>query len=68
MGFYFDRKSTSKHEVPVFDHEGKIITESREIAKYFHENFNQDFHFNDHWYPSDQEERAKVKFERAHRS
>ena len=57
-----------KHEVPVFDHEGKIITESREIAKYFHENFNQDFHFNDHWYPSDQEERAKVKFERAHPS
>ena len=53
-----------KHEVPVFDHNGKFITESREIAKYFHENFNMAQEENDHWYPSDPEERKKVgKFE-----
>ena len=49
-----------KHEVPVFDHNGKFITESREIAKYFHENFNIAPEENDHWYPSDPEERKKV--------
>jgi len=37
------------------------VTESREIAKYFHENFNTDLEKNDHWYPSDREERAKVQ-------
>ena len=53
-------KKNPKHEVPVFVHEGKIITESRNIAKYFHENFNQDLEKNDHWYPKNEEERAKV--------
>ena len=50
-----------KHEVPIFDHDGKIVTESRGIAKYFHENFNQDIEKNDHWYPKDPSERAKVR-------
>ena len=50
-----------KHEVPIFDHDGQIVTESRGIAKYFHENFNQDLEKNDHWYPKDPEERAKVR-------
>ena len=53
-------KMNPKHEVPVFDHNGKFITESREIAKYFHENFNMAPDENDHWYPSDPEERKKV--------
>jgi len=53
-------KMNPKHEVPVFDHNGKFITESREIAKYFHENFNIAPEENDHWYPSDPEERKKV--------
>jgi len=53
-------KMNPKHEVPIFDHDGKIVTESRGIAKYFHENFNQDLEKNDHWYPKDPEERAKV--------
>ena len=51
-----------KHQVPIFDHDGQIVTESRGIAKYFHENFNQDLEKNDHWYPKDPEERAKVRF------
>ena len=50
-----------KHEVPVFDHDGQIITESRNIAKYFHEHFNNGFEENDHWYPANPEERAKVR-------
>ena len=54
-------KMNPKHEVPVFDHNGTFITESREIAKYFHENFNMAPEENDHWYPSDPEERKKVK-------
>ena len=54
-------KMNPKHEVPVFDHNGKFITESREIAKYFHENFNMAPEENDHWYPSDSEERKRVK-------
>ena len=53
-------KMNPKHEVPVFDHNGTFITESREIAKYFHENFNMAPEENDHWYPSDPEERKKV--------
>ena len=53
-------KMNPKHEVPVFDQNGKFITESREIAKYFHENFNMAQDENDHWYPSDPEERKKV--------
>ena len=53
-------KMNPKHEVPVFDHDGKFITESREIAKYFHEHFNIAPEDNDHWYPSDPEERQKV--------
>ena len=53
-------KMNPKHEVPVFDHNGTFITESREIAKYFHENFNMAPEENDHWYPSDLEERKKV--------
>jgi len=53
-------KMNPRHEVPVFDHEGEFITQSRTIAKYFHENFNQDLEGNDHWYPKDPEERAKV--------
>ena len=55
-------KMNPRHEVPVFDHDGKFITQSRTIAKYFHENFNQDLEGNDHWYPKDPEERAKVRF------
>ena len=54
-------KMNPRHEVPVFDHDGKFITQSRTIAKYFHENFNQDLEGNDHWYPKDPEERAKVR-------
>ena len=54
-------KMNPKHEVPIFDHDGQIVTESRGIAKYFHENFNQDLEKNDHWYPKDPEERAKVR-------
>ena len=53
-------KKESQNEVPVFVHEGKVITESRNIAKYFHENFNQELEKNDHWYPKNEEERAKV--------
>jgi len=53
-------KMNPKHEVPVFDHEGTFVTESRAIAKYFHEHFNIDPEANDHWYPSDPEERRKV--------
>ena len=53
-------KINPKHEVPAFDHNGEYVTESREIAKYFHENFNQNEHDNDHWYPKDPEKRAKV--------
>ena len=55
-------KINPRHEVPVFDHDGQFITQSRTIAKYFHENFNQDLEGNDHWYPKDPEERAKVRF------
>merc|ERR1712136_7950 len=54
-------KVNPNHQVPAFDHDGKYVTESREIAKYFHENFNTDLEKNDHWYPSDREERAKVQ-------
>ena len=54
-------KMNPKHEVPIFDHDGQIVTESRGIAKYFHENFNQDIEKNDHWYPKDPQERAKVR-------
>ena len=53
-------KANPKHMVPVFDHGGKYVTESRIIAKYFHENFNNDKEKYDHWYPSDPEQRAKV--------
>ena len=55
-------KMNPKHEVPVFDHNGTFVTESREIAKYFHENFNTAPEENDHWYPCNPEERKKVKF------
>ena len=54
-------KMNPKHEVPVFDHNGTFVTESREIAKYFHENFNTAPEENDHWYPCNPEERKKVK-------
>ena len=54
-------KINPKHEVPAFDHEGKYITESRTIAKYFHEHFNTDLEGNDHWYPSNPEKRVKVE-------
>jgi len=59
-------KMNPKHEVPIFvtvDDQGKVshvITESRQIAKHFHKNYNKDEKKNDHWYPSDPEERAKV--------
>lgn len=53
-------KVNPRHEVPAFDHNGEYITESRSIARYFHENFNKDVNGNDHWYPSDGEERSKV--------
>ena len=53
-------KMNPKHEVPVFDQNGTFVTESREIAKYFHENFNTDLEENDHWYPRDPEGRKKV--------
>ena len=29
-------KMNPKHEVPVFDHDGAFITQSRDIARYFH--------------------------------
>ena len=60
-------KMNPKHEVPIFvtvDEQGKVsqvITESRQIAKHFHKNYNKDEKKNDHWYPSDPEERAKVR-------
>ena len=41
-------KINPKHEVPAFDHNGEYVTESREIAKYFHENFNKNENDNDH--------------------
>jgi glutathione S-transferase len=53
-------KINPRHEVPAFDHNGEYITQSRSIAKYFHENFNKDADANEHWYPSNVEERAKV--------
>ena len=53
-------KINPKHEVPVFNHDGQIITESRGIAKYFHEHFNADSEKNDHWYPKDPEKRKEV--------
>ena len=53
-------KMNPKHEVPVFDQNGTFVTESREIAKYFHENFNTAPEENDHWYPCNPEERKKV--------
>ena len=53
-------KVNPKHEVPAFDHNGIYVTESRTIAKYFHENFNKNQEANDHWYPKDPEKRAKV--------
>jgi len=54
-------KVNPNHEVPAFDHDGKYVSQSREIAKYFHENFNTEKEKNDHWYPSDSEEREKVQ-------
>ena len=53
-------KMNPKHEVPVFDHDGAFITQSRDIARYFHQHFNMDPEANDHWYPQDPEERRKV--------
>ena len=53
-------KINPKHMVPAFDHDGKYVTESRTIARYFHEHFNQDVEGNDHWYPSNPDARAKV--------
>jgi len=53
-------KINPRHEVPAFDHNGEYIAQSRSIAKYFHENFNKDEDANEHWYPSNVEERAKV--------
>ena len=53
-------KVNPNHEVPAFDHDGKYVSQSREIAKYFHDNFNTEKEKNDHWYPSDSEKRAKV--------
>jgi len=53
-------KVNPKHEVPAFDHNGDYVTESREIAKYFHEYFNKNEEINDHWYPKDPQKRSKV--------
>ena len=59
-------KINPKHQVPVFvtydDTEAvkEIVIESREIAKHFHTKYNQDAAKNDHWYPNDPAERAKV--------
>ena len=59
-------KINPKHQVPVFvtyDDDGgveEVVTESREIAKHFHAHFNLESDKNDHWYPSDPTERAKV--------
>lgn len=53
-------KINPKHEVPAFDHNDEYVTESRAIAKYFHEHFNKDIETNNHWYPNDAHERAKV--------
>merc|ERR1719210_3010643 len=38
----------------------KIYQVPREIAKHFHAHFNLEPDKNDHWYPSDPTERAKV--------
>jgi len=54
-------KVNPKNQVPAFDHNGKYVTQSKEIAKYFHEHFNTDKENNDHWYPSNNEKRAKIQ-------
>ena len=53
-------KINPKHEVPAFVHDDEYITESRAIAKYFHEFFNNAGDLNDHWYPSDPDQRKIV--------
>ena len=49
-----------KHQVPAFSDNGKIVIESADIVRHFEKNFNRKTAENDHWYPSDAEERLKV--------
>jgi len=52
-------KVNPAHQVPAANDDGKMMAESRDLARYFFTTYNKDS-ANDHWYPADPVKRKEV--------